>query len=114
MSAADKWLNNRPLFGHMITLLISMIVVFTTYALNSSDYKNNKLNERLEGKADVEYVDNKIIEHEAKEEQMIMPIKEDINELKAEDKLIRVEFLEEVRLLRKDIMDFYKSSQKGN
>ena len=60
MSAANRWLNNRPLFGHMVTLIISLIVVFATYALNTNDLDDREFKNTLDNKADISYVDKKV------------------------------------------------------
>lgn len=109
-AAANNWLKDRPLITVLFSFLGSLILAFTVRAVNIDDEEKKALKDKIDNKADIEYVDNSISIHEIREQKIIEPIQQNIQELKAEDKLIRVEFLEEVRLLRKDIMDIYKNS----
>lgn len=111
-AAANNWLKDRPLLTVLFSFLSSLILLFTARAVEFNDTEKAEFKKELQEKVDADYVNAAIIAHEDREEQIIDPMKKDIQELKDEDKIIRVEFLEEVRLLRKDIMDIYK--QKSN
>ena len=98
MSAANKALREKPMIGHLAVLGVTLIGVFTTYALDrntaESDLINSKADvdrvEKLEYKmsnvATFDYVDKRIQEHALHEKELMKevmtPMQDDIKMIK--------------------------------
>lgn len=94
MSSANRALKEKPLIGHLAVLAITLISVFTSFALNQGvaedDLINSKADQdqvdnlelRINKTATVEYVDKIMEKHESNEEKMLKPIRDDIAMIK--------------------------------
>lgn len=74
-AAANNWLKDRPLLTVLFSFIGSLILAFTMRAVNMSDEKAREFEDKLDKKADTEWVRTKLKEemsqHEAKEQIML-------------------------------------------
>jgi len=101
-AAANSWLKDKPLLTIGISFLSSLILAFSVRSANISK-------EEMDSKATKVEVHTAFEQHEKKEIEVINPIKERIVSLEQADKDARTEYLKEIQLLRKDILDLYRS-----
>lgn len=70
-AAANNWLKDRPLLTVLFSFLGSLILAFTVRAVNISDDEKKKMQNDIDSKATIDYVDRSIFNHEAKEQIML-------------------------------------------
>jgi len=65
MSAvANNWLKDRPLFTMIISSLIAIIIPLSIFAMKQESEQMNAINQKIDKKADIEFVEKRISEHE--------------------------------------------------
>jgi len=67
-AAANNWLKDRPLVTVLLSFLGSLILAFTVRAADISKDEKKEINDKIDSKASIEYVDKSFINHEGKEQ----------------------------------------------
>lgn len=101
MSAAN-YVKNKYIDIIINTLITGIMLLFGFY-LTSSDLDAREFEDTIDNKADKSFVITAIDIHEAKENETLTPMRNDIEALKQADTQIRVEFLEQIKMLREDL-----------
>lgn len=93
----------------IINALILLIISVIGYNVQAAVSTINQKADRAEVEANKKYIDDTIINHETKEQLIFNNINNAILEIKQNNKDARTEYLIQIQLLRKDILDLYKS-----
>lgn len=104
--AGENWAN------WIASSMITFIPLLLIYWFGLKDASAEKIVEELDKKATKEYVNDRFSAHESKDEKVIEAISKDIEDLKQADRDTRKEYLKEIQLLRKDILEIWKSKNK--
>ena len=73
-AAANNWLKDRPLITVLFSFLGSLILAFTVRAADMNNDEKKEINDRIDSKASIDYVDKSFANHEIKEQIMFQNI----------------------------------------